>query len=358
MKTILIGEISSYKAIVCARFLEENYDGDIQILTFDYRSFTAYFHSKYTQGHHIVSNPNLSSEAYILDIKQIIERYNVDLFFPVNSKFLSILLENRDKFGLTLSYFGSNSNYNILNNKNHLQMFLDMQNIRIMPRHFDSIENATMPFVFKPEAKSSSAGIVYFFSHMDYINKAKNIVEKGVFQEYIAGIGIGFSCFCRNGEIVDSYAHKRLVEYPISGGSSLYRAPYKDSRLMNIVSEIVKATNWSGFAMFEFKLTPDNELFLIEVNPRIWGSINQGLVNGINYFEALLGPVNISREPTPKPKFTYLPPLIYFAFIRLVLRGKCKPLFNFISNHQSNVSDVSILKDFGGYLSLILRKIL
>ena len=64
----------------------------------------------------------------------------------------------------------------------------------------------------------------------------------------------------------------------------MYREPFDDDRMVECTKKILEKTHWSGFAMFEFKLTEDNEIYLIEVNPRIWGSINQGLKNGFNYF--------------------------------------------------------------------------
>ena len=115
-------------------------------------------------------------------------------------------------------------------------------------------------------------------------SRAGKLGPQMVCQEYVAGKGCGYSVYCRNGEILQEYGHLRLAEYPTSGGSSVYRMGFMHPNMRPIAQEILNRIPWTGFAMFEFKLTPDNELVLIEVNPRIWGSINQALQDGIPFF--------------------------------------------------------------------------
>ncbi len=77
--------------------------------------------------------------------------------------------------------------------------------------------------------------------------------------------------------------------------------------------------------MFEFKLKPNDELVLIEVNPRIWGSINQGLQNGVNYFEPILGASQTITEVKKKKDIKkYLSPQVYSSLFMYLLRGKFK----------------------------------
>lgn len=359
MKTVLIGEISSYKGIICVRFLKKYYGNNVRILTFDSRQFTRLIRTRFSDLHFLVSNPDININKYNSDLKEIVEKQKVDFFIPINSKYISELLANKDNFRGSLDYYGPHSSYEILNNKKKLQDYLEEISHFVMPAHYDKFENAKLPFVFKPEASSSSMGVMYFLSPRD-LTKYESVVDnKGVFQQYIKGKGVGFSCFCRNGEILVSYSHIRLLEYPLTGGSSLYRKTFINDRLLPMVEPIVRGLKWNGFAMFEFKLTANNEIYLIEVNPRIWGSINQGLENGINYFEPMLGKFSQAiSNSNIKANRTFLAPLIYFAFFKLAVKGKFSILFNFLVNLRNNKADISFLCDFKGYLSIIFRKIL
>lgn len=351
---ILLGEISSYKAIVIAKYIKLHYN-NVLVYTYDFLNSTGHVRTRYSDRHFIVFNPQKDLNKYLTELSNIVNANEIDFFIPVNSNFIGEILKNRQLFGNSLCYYGPNSSYEILNNKNQLAHYLQEMYFDIMPRHYLSIENATIPFVYKPQSLSSAKGIIYFFSEKDRLEKKHLIKEDGVIQQYIKGRGIGFSCFAINGEIKEYYSHLRLIEFPLSGGSSLYRESYHDDRLFEIVSPLVKKLNWSGFAMFEFKLTDDNLLYLIEVNPRVWGSINQGLMNGANYFSSSLG--TIHSENIMRNYRTYVSPLIYYAFLRLILKFKFRPILLFIKNIRYNIADVSIFKDFGGFLSMMLRKI-
>ncbi len=54
--------------------------------------------------------------------------------------------------------------------------------------------------------------------------------EDYVIQEYVTGEGIGFSGFFKEGRPLVTYAHRRVAEHPVSGGSSAVREryPYAD----------------------------------------------------------------------------------------------------------------------------------
>ncbi len=156
------------------------------------------------------------------------------------------------------------------------------------------------------------------------------------------------------GEFETGYGHLRLAEHPIKGGSSIYRAPFYHPEMHQIAKSIMLATKWTGFVMFEFKLTPDNEIYLIEVNPRIWGSINQGLQNGFNYFEEIFGIVK-HQKMSNKIK-TYLSPFLYYTLIQYMIKLNFRPLWLFIRSFFTNKADVQEFDDPGGWLSMVIKK--
>jgi predicted ATP-grasp superfamily ATP-dependent carboligase len=346
---VLLGDISSYKAIVVAKFLKKSYS-DIEIYTFDSRKFTKIIRTKYSDRHFTVSSRDIN--RYI----ELIEEYKIDYFIPVINEGIKKILKIKDKFGKSLEYLGDYETFEKLNNKKLLMSLAKELNIKI-PETYENINSAKYPCVIKPTNLSSAKGVVYIYNQDD-LEKAKKIYrdkENLVVQEYVEGVGVGYSMYVKDGEIEVAYGHKRLAENPISGGSSVYRESFEDSRMETIAKKILKKWNWRGFAMFEFKLTKENKLYLIEVNPRIWGSINQGLENNINYFETMLGKTTKQKRVEQK---TYLSPLIYFTLLKYLLIFDFKHLFEFIKNIKSNRADVSICRDPKGFLSLILRKLL
>ncbi|NCU33329.1 MAG: ATP-grasp domain-containing protein, partial [Candidatus Moranbacteria bacterium] len=209
----------------------------------------------------------------------LVKKTNADILFPVHSSLIGEILKNKSLFGNTLDYCSDFSIYQILHNKNSLLSLAESIDLRV-PKTYKSIKEAQFPFVGKPSDRSASEGVFYFFSEKDIIKYGPLCTDEYIFQEYINGFGCGYSLYAKEGEIQNAYGHKRIAEHPISGGSSIIRGPFMHKDMQTAVEKILKKTNWTGFAMFEFKMTKEGEIVLIEVNPRIWGSINQGLQNG------------------------------------------------------------------------------
>jgi len=349
---ILIGEITSYKSIVIARYLKEMYPGII-ILGYDYKKFSKFTHTKYCDSFFLVEYPPKNKLKHIQSLSEIIHKQKVDHFIPVDSGMYGEYVKSKKLFGKAFSYIGEFINYDQLHNKSKSQQLAKKLSIRI-PKIYQSINDSEIPFVVKPTNLSSSKSVKYIFSEKQRRKLILNSKNEYVFQEYIKGVGCGYSVFAKDGKLIVGYGHKRLAELPTTGGSSVYRDNYENKIMEDIAIKILKSTNWSGFAMFEFKLTPQNELVFIEINPRIWGSINQGLQNGINYFESFFGSVTLENNNIK----TYLSPLIYLSILKYLINFNIKPLIIFLRNFKKNRPDVSLIDDPKGWLSTIFRKIL
>jgi len=349
---ILVGEISSYKAIAITKYLSNNYT-NVQIFTYDNRIYTNSIRTKFSDSanHYVVKKPN--TNLYLKFLANLVEDLGIDLFLPVHSDYIGEILKRKNIFGDSLLYLGGYSAYKKLHEKDTLQLIAEKLGVDT-PRNYQTLDSAEVPFVAKPVEGSSSKGVRYFCADED-----KRLFEGNddyVYQEYIEGVGCGYSVYAENGEIQVGYGHKRLAEYPIKGGSSVYRTGFFVEKMKEAAAKILSEVTWTGFAMFEFKYTDDERLVLIEVNPRIWGSFNQGLQNGANYFEPILG--GVREQPSMvKKNNTYLSPQIYWVLLQYVFKLNLPPVFTFLKNSRVNKADISAFKDFRGWLSVILRSV-
>lgn len=113
--------------------------------------------------------------------------------------------------------------------------------------------------------------------------------ESPLIQEYVEGDGYGVSAVCDTmGNAVSIFCHKRLREYPVSGGPSTYCKSVWVQPMVDQAVALLKALNWSGFAMVEFKGTPEN-FRLMEINPRFWGSMALSYYAGSDMVMAYYG---------------------------------------------------------------------
>lgn len=104
--------------------------------------------------------------------------------------------------------------------------------------------------------------------------------EAPLVQSYLSGGGLGCSVLARDGQVLAAIAHRRLREYPISGGPSSCCVALDPAPYLPWVEKLVEETGYSGLAMFEFKEDAAGNAHLLEVNPRIWGTFPLTRISG------------------------------------------------------------------------------
>ena len=96
-------------------------------------------------------------------------------------------------------------------------------------------------------------------------------------QTYCPGYGLGQMLHMAEGRATLRFQHRRLREFPPSGGVSSFCAsvPLAEHTAQMEKSEaLLAALGWQGPAMVEYRLDPATGTYwLMEVNGRLWGSI-------------------------------------------------------------------------------------
>jgi predicted ATP-grasp superfamily ATP-dependent carboligase len=100
-------------------------------------------------------------------------------------------------------------------------------------------------------------------------------------QEKVEGPGYGVGVLAEEGRVLASFAHRRIREYPVTGGPSTICVSVDDPRLTEYAAVLIRELGWTGVAMVEFK--KDDDYRLMEVNPRFWGSLPLATRAGLNF---------------------------------------------------------------------------
>src|SRR5579859_100445 len=108
-------------------------------------------------------------------------------------------------------------------------------------------------------------------------------------QQYVSGRGVGVELLFDHGKKVWHFAHERVHEYPLSGGASSYRRSIVPPANMLLDAErLLTALKWHGVAMVEFKMDAKGQYWLMEINPRLWGSLALCIDAGVDFPTGLL----------------------------------------------------------------------
>ncbi|GEM_PF-712338 len=108
-----------------------------------------------------------------------------------------------------------------------------------------------------------------------------------IIQRYIAGDGYGFEAlYDSDGAAVATFQHRRIVECPPEGGPSALCESVRVDELRALGTLLLDRLNWRGVAMVEFRrCARTGEFYLLEVNPRFWGSLPLSEAAGVNFPE-------------------------------------------------------------------------
>jgi len=103
-------------------------------------------------------------------------------------------------------------------------------------------------------------------------------------QRYVPGSGAGVFGLARSGRPIAWFSHQRLREKPPHGGVSvLSESTPANDKLVEMSAQLLGAVDWTGVAMVEYRISPDGEPFLMEVNGRFWGSLQLSVDAGIDF---------------------------------------------------------------------------
>ena len=149
------------------------------------------------------------------------------------------------------------------------------------PGEIGLVEEMEPPFVVKGFSDASKPE--YALSLEDL---ADIISRRGecLVQEYVAGTAHGYFTFAVNGKPLLEFMHERIVEEDPSGGPSMAAKRYYDPRLASLGRRIVSLLKWTGLLMVETKKTYDDGVhYVLELNPKFWGSIDLSVKAGFEF---------------------------------------------------------------------------
>jgi predicted ATP-grasp superfamily ATP-dependent carboligase len=135
----------------------------------------------------------------------------------------------------------------------------------------------------------------YNFSRPFYVNSASEListyakVEKvfpsPLIQEYVPGYDIQVGLLFDHGEPEAACFIREHRTTPITGGQSVLRESVPpDPTLLRYASDLLRSLHWHGVAEVEFRVdSRDSTPKLMEINARVWGSMNVAIESGVDF---------------------------------------------------------------------------
>jgi predicted ATP-grasp superfamily ATP-dependent carboligase len=314
--SVLITSPTSLKALTVIRSLGKL---DIDIDTANPSRNSLGSLSKYSGKYFYLPSPKKSPDQFIESLKQLLAREKHDVLLPVHSEDTYLIAKHKKSLEkYTRIPFHDYEIISKVNDKGTIIREAEKVGVHV-PKTYEIQDLNQLhvvagvvdyPVVIKLQESSSSIGLSYAYNREDLYEKYNATVKKfglnstnyPIIQEFIEGDGYGVSLLFNHGDLRAKFTHKRIREFPISGGPSTARISVRHAAMEDAAVRLLQHFEWHGVAMVEFKLTRDDIPVLMEVNPRFWGSLNMAVQSGVD-FPALL--YTMAMEGDVKPVLSY-----------------------------------------------------
>jgi predicted ATP-grasp superfamily ATP-dependent carboligase len=254
-------------------------------------------------------------EQYAADVRELCDRWSIDVIVPITEESLLTLLQPRWKPPGVCIPFASLDAFRAISDK--ARMVHAAQSVGIaVPEQQQApsrtaaaalTESLSYPVVLKParsvvlnESAQAKLSVRHAATPDEFRVELERLPDAAfplLVQRRIVGPGVGVFVLLWDGELRACFMHRRLREKPPSGGVSVYCESIPlDAALVRRVVALLQCFEWQGVAMAEMKVdrvsgTPH----LMEVNGRFWGSLQ--LAAGLPRGGALTVVVGGCRSP-------------------------------------------------------------
>jgi len=269
--------------------------------------------SRFARGAARSPNPLTEPEAFAGAVRRLAMAWRADVLIPVTDQSYLAVLGSREPFGDVKIPGPDLPTFRQVSDKASLLTAAERVGIAVPRQWVVSDPNAPppadlcYPLAVKPARSVVDGGrfVATYARDVKELGRRLALFPSAAFplllQQRIAGPGTGVFLLIWNGRTVAAFAHRRLREFPPSGGTSTYctSVPLPD-QLRSRSERLLQSFGWQGVAMVEYKVdSRTGQPFLMEVNGRFWGSLQLAIDAGVD-FPRLLVDAACGR-PAPHP---------------------------------------------------------
>lgn len=256
---------------------------------YPHRKLLAFFDAK---------EPEKSFEA----LKAELEKYHYDMVIPMNDDIaIQLSMHNKELEQLTTPIVEDWDTFQFACDKLKT-MRVCMDNSIPCPKTFTSLDDflasessVSYPLVVKPRTGCAAVGFHTSDTKedvVDYFTKAEKKYGPMLIQEYIPQTDIQYKCEMyvdREGTLKASCVFAKNRWYPVDGGSSTLNTTVNRPDIEETCQKLLEKIGWKGYADIDLIQDPrDGIAKVMEINPRITGSVKICYAAGVNFSKLIL----------------------------------------------------------------------
>ena len=301
------------------------------------------FKSKHFRNIHNITSAEVDDEQYISDIIRLCKEYDYDMILPLgNAAYYAVVHYANALTRHTRFMVPSPEIFSIAHNKAKTAAFCQEVGVGV-PKTFSDFRQDDLgaiskelryPIVIKARSGTGvEKGLRYANSRDELFRRYDEIASfesstgasnyrSPIIQEFVPGFIHDACTLTHHGEVVNILTQVRWMMYPIYGGAGAINITTHNFEVANLARRLLEALQWHGPAQIEFKYDPrDQEYKLIEINPKLWGTLDLSIRVGMNFpkmiRDILMGrQVKYDQDYPANVRYVFLFPQTTFAALQ------------------------------------------
>ena len=271
---------------------------NIDVFTSDFIKNAMSFYSRYSKKYFIYPSPFSKQNEFIEHLKKILKKEKPDVLLPVFEETFLIAKYKSEISNYVNLVLDDYEKLLLLHNKNEWQKLTQKLDVRT-PKTFEVTryirspkigKQLNFPVLVKPK-QGGGGWATYEIKNLNHLEKlTKNFNNNGLpwdrflLQEKIKGKTHCVAMLFRKGELKAKVGYVQMREYPIEMGQATYRTGNLNEESEKNLQKILEHIKWHGVCQADFIIDSNtNESFMIDINPRFWGSISQAIASGVDF---------------------------------------------------------------------------
>lgn len=236
-------------------------------------------HSEFVYEHLIKGFPYINADGFLEYLNNVIEEYKIDCVYPAHDSASVFFSMHADKIKAQV-IIADEKTTNICRSKKETYEYL--HGYDFVPKTYPDAESIDVyPVFVKPTVGQGSVGAKKIENQAELVEElAKD--EELVICEYLPGMEYTVDCFTdKNGELlVAKVRDRQRIRAGISVRSREYQA---DEKVVEIAKILNNKFSFKGAWFFQLKKNVKGEYRLLEISPRIPGTMGLSRNLGINF---------------------------------------------------------------------------
>ncbi|MEO5644706.1 MAG: ATP-grasp domain-containing protein [Bacteroidia bacterium] len=309
---ILLLDAGNQNTLAITRWLGKSKSGELHLAGFNKLALS--FYSKYCKKKYILPRPS-NQQEYFPALLKLVKEGKFDILFPVGNYSFETCVRHYDELSHYCKLLVPGIHcFDVAASKAATYKLAEECGVHVPAGYtFETREQLfntalNFPVVIKAPFEMGKNVVEYAGNKKEFFEKFDKMCAVNGFglgswpiiQQYIRGDGYGFFAFYDNGKCGATFMHKRIREYPVTGGASTCAISVNEKELADTGKRLLDKLGWNGAAMVEFKRSNDDgKYYLMEINPKFWGSLELALASGVNFPEMVINKLTGQKVSTP-----------------------------------------------------------